>query len=421
MRIVPRVNVRVSLTMAILLTIVLSWVISAGITNYSNYLNIRSFQQEMVKHPELYPRPMPEPKFGWMEFLSGRTPFPPRHERHLPPNPKIMDNFKPPTEREPIRKPPRDSFIPFDLKWSFIRLGVALGLAVLAGAWLGRRFTRPLSQLTKGAEAFQSGDFNYRISVSGKSEFSEVAESMNDMARQVSDQINRLEKDAERRRQFLADIAHEFRSPVTTMRTMAGALSDGVADDPERKERAISALEDTSERLLRLVRDLMELAKIDLDEFPLNVREVEIRELAASVIHSHNPEAVQAGVIIQPLTEGNPIIAEIDPDRITQVLDNIIDNAISYAGEGSRVDMTLEDGEQIKIVIKDTGKGIRREDIGSVLEPFYRADAARTPGDCHSGLGLSIASRLVEAHGGILSIVSEECKGTTVTIVIPKR
>lgn len=421
MRIVPRVNVRLSLALVILLTIVLSWIISGGIANYLNYLNIRSFQQEMVKHPDIYPRPMPEPRFSWKEFLSASYPFPPRHQHRPPPGPGMNGDPRPLVAGDPIEKPPRESRMPSDLNWSFIRLAVAFGLAALAGAWLGRRFTKPLSQLTKGAEAFQSGDFAYRIPVSGKSEFDEVAGSMNDMARQVSDQINCLEKDAERRRQFLADIAHEFRSPVATMRTMAGALSDGIADEPERKERAISALVGTSERLLRLVRDLMELAKIDLDDFPLNVRDVDIRELAASVICSHDAKAAEVGVIIHPLEPSIPITIKVDPDRITQVLDNIIDNAISYAGKGSHVNMTLEDGDRVKILITDTGKGIRQEDIGSVLDPFYRADAARTPGDCHSGLGLSIACRLVEAHGGNLSIKSEEGKGTTVTIVIPKR
>jgi two-component system sensor histidine kinase VicK len=127
------------------------------------------------------------------------------------------------------------------------------------------------------------------------------------------------------------------------------------------------------------------------------------------------------GVIIHQIEPSEPITARVDPDRITQVLDNIIDNAVSYAGEGSHVNVALEDEDQISIIISDTGKGIRQKDIGSVLDPFYRADAARTPGDCHSGLGLSIASRLMEAHGGNLSITSEEDKGTTVTITIPKR
>lgn len=433
MPIVPKANVRTSLTIAILLTVVLSWVISTGVASYFNYLSFRSLHQQMIKNPDIYPRPIPKPKFGIVEFLTGRPPIPkssireffsgrhpgpgeagPAHPPSPPPNPE------PPRAGAPGGEPPHPSPMWFEMRTLFLRLLVALGLAVLVGAWMGRRFTRPLTQLAKGAEAFQSGDFEYRIPARGKNEFAAVATAMNEMAQQVSDQINHLEQDAERRRQFLADMAHEFRSPVTTMHTMAGALQDGLAEIPERRERAVSALVGTSERLLRLVKDLMELAKLDLDELPLNVKQINLRELMESVIQSHEAEAEAAGVVLHPLQNAPLIRAGVDPDRITQILNNIIENAISYSGEGAEVRLLLEDGDLIKISVSDTGKGIRAVDIPYVTDPFYRADAARTPGDCHSGLGLSIACRLVEAHGGKLVVDSEEGKGTTVIITIPK-
>jgi len=121
------------------------------------------------------------------------------------------------------------------------------------GKWLSARFTRPLTELSAGASAYHAGDFGYRIPTPGNDEFTDVARAMNEMAERVSDQIADLEGDAERRRQFLADVAHELRSPVTTMRTMAGALSEGLANDPQRSSRAVEALVRTSERLLRLV------------------------------------------------------------------------------------------------------------------------------------------------------------------------
>ena len=429
MPIVPKASVRVNLAVAILLTIVLSWALSSGIANYLNYLSFRSLRQEMMRHPDIYPRPIPEPRFGVMEFLTGRPPAP-FHLPELGPPPPKEPEFRPPPNmgpqpgRPPMggpdSGPPGLSPVSFELRWLLLRLVVALALAALAGAWLGRRFTKPLMELAKGAEAFQSGDLCHRIPASEKNEFAEVAIAMNEMAQQVSDQISRLEKDAQRRRQFLADIAHELRSPVTTMRTMAGALQDGVAEEPERRERAISALVGTSERLHRLVQDLMELAKLDLDEFPLNVRQVDLRELAESVIRSHDADAAAASIALRPLESAPCVKAEVDPDRIIQVLDNVIENAISYSGEGAEVRVLLEDGDPVRMSIVDTGKGIQAVDIAHVLDPFYRADAARTPGDCHSGLGLSIACRLVEAHGGKLTVSSEEGNGTTVTILIPK-
>jgi len=200
---------------------------------------------------------------------------------------------------------------------------------------------------------------------------------------------------------------------------MAGALQDGVADEPGRRERAVSALVSTSERLLRLVQDLMELAKLDLDELPLNTREVDLRELVSSAVQSFEAEATAAGIVLRPLDPTPPVKITIDPDRIVQVLDNILGNAISYAGEGAEVTISLEDGDPVRISIRDTGRGISSEYLPYVFDSFYRADAARTPGECHSGLGLSIARRLVEAHGGTLTVSSAEGKGTLVTILLP--
>ncbi|MEN6372922.1 MAG: HAMP domain-containing sensor histidine kinase [Armatimonadota bacterium] len=428
MPIVPKASTRIHLAVAILLTIVLSWILSSGISNYLNYLNFRSFHQQMVAHPDIYPKPIPEPKFGIVEFLTGRPPFPRNHSNHElqqdqrqePNHPIDGASGQRPQPQRPDRGPDWPSRAQFEVRSLILRLVIALGLAVLAGAWLGRRFTRPLTQLADGAEAFQSGNFSYRIPTKGNNEFTEVAAAMNVMAQQVSDQISHLEEDAERRRQFLADIAHELRSPVTTMRTMAGALQDGLADKPERRERAVTALVGTSERLLRLVQDLMELAKLDLEDFPLNIRQADLRELIESVIRSYDDEAAAAGIVLHPLEGTSSVTASVDPDRITQVLNNIVENAISYAGKGAELKIRLEDKNPIKITISDTGKGIKAEDMPYVSDPFYRADAARTPGDCHSGLGLSIACRLVEAHGGQFNISSKEGKGTTATISIPK-
>jgi two-component system, OmpR family, sensor histidine kinase BaeS len=418
MSIGPRSSVRVNLAFTILLTIILSWILSSGIANYLNYLNARSFRQQMLKRPDIYPMPIPEPKFGVLEFLTGRPPFP--REPGFRPPPSMGPRPERPPMGAPGEGPHRPSPASFEMRSLLLRLIVALGLAALAAAWLGRKFTRPLTQLAQGAEAFHKGDFAHRIPTSGKNEFAAVATTMNEMARRVSDHIGSLEEDAERRRRFLADIAHELRSPVTTMRTMAGALQDGVAEEPERRERAMSALVRTSERLLRLVQDLMDLAKLDLHELPLNFRQVDLRELVSSAIQSHEAEAAATGIILHPLQTTSPVQVTVDPDRVTQAIDNILENAISYSGDGAEVSVSMENGDPVLIAIRDTGKGIRPEDLPYIFDSFYRADAARTPSERHSGLGLNIARRLVEAHGGTLALSSEENKGTVVEISIPR-
>ena len=244
---------------------------------------------------------------------------------------------------------------------------------------------------------------------------------MNEMAERVSAQLRTLEEDATRRQQLLADVAHELRSPVTTLRTMSGALDEGLADDPERRARAVRSMVKTSDRMLHLVTDLLELAKLDLKELPLHLHQVDLRELAAAVILTHQAAATQANMTLHPIEPGVPVIRTADPDRLAQVLDNLLDNAISYAGPGAELFVLLDsNGAGSRLIVKDTGQGIPAEHLPYLFDPFYRVDMARTPKDNHSGLGLRIARGLIEAHGATLHIESEVGQGTTAIITFPR-
>jgi len=300
------------------------------------------------------------------------------------------------------------------------RAAIALLLALAAGKWLSWRFSRRLNELAKGAGAFNAGDLRYRVPEGGDDEFAQVASTMNKMAERVARQIRDLEDDAEKRRQFLADVAHELRGPVATIRTMAGALADGVADEPDRKERAVGSLLRTSERLLQLVNDLVDLAKLDLKELPIHPRKVDLRELAAAVVESHAAAASQAGITLHGVQAAGAVTALVDPDRFSQVLDNLIDNAVCYAGSGAEVQVTVEAGEKARVTVADTGRGIPPAHLRRVFEPFYRVDAARTGSDGHSGLGLRISLGLVRAMGGELTLTSTEGSGTTAVVTLPR-
>ncbi|MHB1001358.1 MAG: ATP-binding protein [Armatimonadota bacterium] len=437
----PRISVKTQLTFTILLVILISWIVSTGLTNYYMYLSIKSMRNEMILQGNNFAYFIPEPKFGVSDFFFGTGLFGPRMPRTQSPGPDMpRDNLKqgpgfpgpqfggnnngqkmdaPPNGRQfGPPPPPKQSSVITNIM--MVRIGVALILALLAGSWLGRRFSRPLTGLAVGAKNFHSGNFEYRIPVSGENEFSQVAHSMNEMAKRVSQQIGDLEEDAKRRRQFLADVAHELRSPVTTMKTMAGALNDGLAEDPERKQKAVSALVRTSERLLRLVVDLMDLAKLDLKELPLNLRLVDLRDVLNNVIQSYEDQALNAGISILPLQSGPPVMAKVDPDRIAQVAGNLFENAISYAGEGSQIKVFIEDGDNVRLSISDNGRGIPSKDMQYIFDPFYRVDTVRTPGESHSGLGLRIVRGIVEAHGGKLTLSSIERQGTSIDILLPK-
>lgn len=302
----------------------------------------------------------------------------------------------------------------------FLRLGTSLLIAAVAGIWLSRRITRPLRDLSDGAHAVRQGDFSYRVPVRHRDEFGEVAEAMNAMSAQVAGQIRTLEEDAVRRRQLLADVAHELRSPVTTIRTMAGALNEGVAADPARRAHAAASAVRASDRLMHLVTDLLELARLDLQELPMHPQPVDVRALAAAAVRAQQAAAQAAGLTLREPADGSPIMATADPDRVAQVLDNLIGNAVSHAGSGAAIDVEVMDGSPMRVIVRDTGRGIPAEHLPHVFDAFYRVDKARTPGCAHSGLGLRIARSLAQAMGGDLALKSQEGRGTAVMLTLPR-
>ena len=325
MRFAPKASVHLQLTVTILLAITLSWLLSTAMANYVIFQDIRTM---ITQYPEMYQH-IREPKITLHDLLLGPPrPFS-RWFRELSDHPLAPPELSAPHALRqdapaPLPLPQRTSD-DMHFKIAVLRTAIALLLALLAGAWLNRRFSHPLSALTHGARQLQQGDFTYRLPLLGDDEFTQVAAAMNGLAERVSVHIAHLEEEARRRQQLLADVTHELRSPVTTMRTMAGALEEGLADDPERRARAVRSLVLTSDRLQHLVTDLLELAKLDLHELPLHRQSVDVRELAGACLQAHTPAAAQAAVRLQPVEAGEPLLAYADPDRLAQVLDNLLE------------------------------------------------------------------------------------------------
>jgi|GEM_PF-2897656 len=393
---VPRLSVGQRLTLAMVLVVVLSWLLG-GLLIYQlvrfNLLNVG--RSPPRARSEVAVRSDLRGDGGEIDIERIERPAP--HERsHRPP--------------------------PFwRMRTLLIHLGVGVAMAVAAGIWLSRRFTRPLAKLAEGAGALGAGRFSHRIPVVGNDEFGRVANSMNEMAERIGEQIEALEADARRRQHLLADVAHELRTPVATLKTMAEALRDGIASAPERTERAAHAIAESAERMERLVKDLLELARLDLDELPLYPQSVDLCAAAADAIRRHADAAARAGVILRRIQNDGRVIVSTDPHRLAQILDNLLDNAVSHAGRDAEVSVILEDGDPVSLTVADTGRGISPEHLAYLFDAFYRGDTARTPGDHHSGLGLRIARSLARAHGGDLVIESAEGQGTRAILTLPKQ
>jgi signal transduction histidine kinase len=356
--------------------------------------------------------------------VEGRALARALYERHEPAVAVVRQLRRVPTSRPIVVERGRETVViltplPFGNGAFLARMALALVIALLAGAWLSRQFAKPLRALAEGADAMREGKLDTRVSVEGDDEIARVAESLNSLAEKVSGQLGELRDDAERRRHLLADVAHELRSPTATLKAMAQAMRDGVADTPERRERALTAMADTADRMERLVTDLLTLTRLDLRELPLEPRPTDLRALAADLLDARVVAADEAGITLHPVADGAPVLAHVDPHRMAQVIDNLVGNAISHAGRGAEVFVTVEGGDPATINVRDTGRGIAPEHLPYLFDPFYRADAARTPGDSHSGLGLRIARGLVEAHGGTLALASTEGEGVTLTVRVP--
>lgn len=398
-----RISVRARLTTAFLAVITLSWLLGGLTFRYLMNWDLEQFSRLSPQQQTKVRIEMNGPLGGPSDnSRTGSQPFD-----------AVRDPRRPPSGPGPWN-------LPRYVNLSMVAQAAGgIVLALLSGWWLSRRFTSPLAELAEGARAFDRTQFSHRVPVTGNDEFTEVAASMNDMAHRVGRQIAELEADAHRRQQILADVAHELRSPVQGLGAMTDVLLSGVADSPERQRKALASIRDSTERMERLVTDLLEIARLDLHELPLVCAPVDLREVADDAVTSHRHAAQAAGQRMLPVEDGPPVAIEADRLRLSQVLDNLMENAIAYAGAGAEVGVHVTQ-EPPGFVVEDTGAGIARDHLPFVFDPFYRADQARTPGESHSGLGLRIARGIVEAHGGTLSLESEEGRGTRAVVTLRK-
>lgn len=233
----------------------------------------------------------------------------------------------------------------------------------------------------------------------------------------ISD-VTEQERVDQERREFVSNVSHELRTPLTTMKSYMEALSDGAWQDKEIAPKFLSVAQNETERMIRMVNDLLQLSKLDADEYPLRMDQVDFINYFHQVIDRFEMN-IPEHILIREIPKG-PFFVWMDKDRMTQVLDNIISNAIKYSPEGGAVRLKVEKKRyQLLISVEDQGIGISYDKLERVFERFYRADKARTRKLGGTGLGLAITKELVEAHHGTIWANSKEGKGTTIFFTLP--
>lgn len=290
----------------------------------------------------------------------------------------------------------------------------AILLAGVAGALLARRISRPLARLAGAADAVSGGDLGSSVETeSDITELRSLSAAFNSMtfALRQSDQAKTA---------FLADVTHELRTPLTVIKGTIETLQDGALDDAEHRDHLLASMEREADRLIRLVNELLVLTRADAGALKLQVQPLDLAELARSRCDRLAPLAARKGAAFSVIEATAGLMVAGDADRLAQVLDNLLDNALRFAPDGSAIRIGLERaGDQVRCSVHDDGPGIPPEHLPFIFERFYRVDAARSRASGGAGLGLAIARALVAAQGGRISAESAEGQGTTITFSLP--
>ena len=288
---------------------------------------------------------------------------------------------------------------------------LAVGFSLYGAAPLARR----VDQLRRGTARLAGGDLGAKVQVEGSDELASLAEDFNRMAQDLSQAAAR-EREAERaRRDLIAAVSHDLRTPLASTRALIEAVADGVVEDPGTQARYLASARSELEKLGRLVDDLFELSRIDAGALQLNLEEASLRDLISDTLSGFRHQAESKGVrLVGEVSDGvDPVLA--NPPRLQRVLYNLVSNALRHTPADGTIVLRAEPHETlVHVEVSDTGEGITPEDLPRVFERSFRGERSRTRGETGdgAGLGLAIARGLIEAHGGEISVESRPGHGS---------
>lgn len=293
------------------------------------------------------------------------------------------------------------------------------------GYFVARAMTDRLFQLSSAADQLAEGDLTTRLDVRGNDEIAHLIARFNTMAhslQEVDEQKRQLEKT---RRDLVAWVSHDLRTPLTSMRVMMEAMADGVITDKETQERYLNNSLAEIEHLSRLIDDLFEMAKLDVGHFELDMALTPVHDLVSDTLGGMMGKAERKNITLEGHVADSIDLVNIAPDKIQRVLKNLLDNAIKYTPDGESVTLRVHrnDANIIQVDVHNTGVHIPDDVLPKLFESFYRGESSRAQGADGArgtGLGLAIARGFVEAHGGEIWATSSSEAGTTFSFTLPQ-
>jgi two-component system sensor histidine kinase BaeS len=299
---------------------------------------------------------------------------------------------------------------------------IALIAAVIISILIADRLSHPIRRLTNAARELSEGHLDVRVGQEGSTpEVSELTQAFNAMAERLESSVAIIRRDRDRSRDFLADVSHELRTPIAALRTFNELLGDGGVADEETRREFIEQSRQQIERLDWLSTNLLELSKLDSGLVLLDLRPDDLRAVVESAVAQAQPSAQRKRITLAANVPDDPLRQRHDPQRLGQVLNNLIGNAIKFTPPGGRVDVYLlatPAGAELRV--RDTGVGIAPGELPHIFDRFYRGASANELRATGSGLGLSIVRSIVEMHSGRIAVQSAPGRGTEVTVSLPR-
>jgi signal transduction histidine kinase len=284
-----------------------------------------------------------------------------------------------------------------------------------------RNVANPIDTLTHGVQQIRDGNLDYRIQYDRKDEFTGICSDFNDMAQRLSDSVERRQRDDDNRKELIAGISHDLRTPLTVVKAYVEGLENGVAMTPEVQVKYLATIRSKADDLERIINQLFMFSKIDIGEFPFDLGPISVDEELHRLIDSVTEDYEARGLTLSLATDCETAVVNADVQQFRNAITNIMENALTYktAEQGKLQIATHMDSEHVTVELVDDGPGVPPGDIDKLFTVFYRADPARSSKKSGSGLGLAITSKIMARMGGGIQAHNAPEGGLAMVITLP--
>ena len=294
---------------------------------------------------------------------------------------------------------------------------------ILLTNWIRRSVLQPVDELNKAMKQIRDGNLEYMLPVNQKGEIGELYQNYEDMRLRLKESADEKLENDKHDRELVSNIAHDLKTPITSIKGYAEGLIDGVANTPEKQEKYLRTILNKANDMNRLINELTLYAKIDNNKIPYNFQRINVKDYFGDCVEEIGMDMESRGIQLNYFNLVSPdtlIIA--DPEQLKRVINNIISNSVKYMDKPKgRIDIRiLDEQDSVRVEIEDNGKGIAQRDLPNIFDRFYRTDSSRNSAQGGSGIGLSIVKKIIEDHGGYIWATSHEGEGTCMHFVLRK-